>query len=91
MNVGLFNITIVILSKNNKYEVIIIIKLTHNGAKKGKPIICHYLPWMAFNNKVSLSVLDINNLCPRQVKKHIKLMINRFNQKSLKHVQKQKT
>ena len=36
LNVGLFNITIVILSKNNRYEVIIIIKLNHNGAKKGK-------------------------------------------------------
>lgn len=59
--------------------------------KREKTKICHYLPWMAFNNKVSLSVLDINNLCPRQVKKHIKLMINRFNQKSLQHVQKQKT
>lgn len=59
--------------------------------KREKTMICHYLPWMAFNNKVSLSVLDINNLCPRQVKKHIKLMINRFNQKSLKHVKKQKT
>lgn len=39
--------------------------------KREKPLICHYLPWMAFNNKVSLSVLDINNLRPRQVKKHI--------------------
>lgn len=59
--------------------------------KGEKPINYHYLPWMAFNNKVSLSVLDINNLCPRQVKKHIKFMINTFNQKSLKHIQKQKT
>ena len=92
LNVGLFNITIVILSKNNKYEVIIIIiKLNHNDAKRKKSLICHYLPWMTFNNKVSLSVLDINNLCPTQVKKHIKLMINRFNQRSLKHVLKQRT
>ena len=36
LNFGLFNITIVTLSKNNKYEVIIIIKLNHNGAKRGK-------------------------------------------------------
>ena len=36
LNAGLFNITIVILSKNNKFEVIIIIKLNHNDAKKGK-------------------------------------------------------